>query len=667
MGRHTIRVGLPIIVIATLVVFGADPAVASSTVSLSATDLATCGGASTVTVSFQAQNPPPVEQVADIELLIDESGSISSIDFSRIKQSMFQFVSDAGVSAAGNHVGVTLFSSTARVIAPLLGDAATLQDDIGRIAQDPGATATQAGLALANQQLVAGGRPGVPRVIIIETDGQWNVQPNPAPTAAALVASGTEIFAVGVGAAISQPNLLDLTGGIASRVFQIDDFASLESAFEQALQRAIPAATDAVYSAGVAPGWQVTGTPQASDGTVVFDPSDNEIGWTDPVIDAPNGKTITISYALSHTGTTGGRVPLHSSAVLTWTDDQGAHSQDFSDAAVNVAGCNQPPVPNAGPDQTIELSGSHTTTVTLDGSASTDDGQLEPLSYSWAEGTTPLGTGSTLPVSLGLGTHTITLTVDDGQYTSSDDVQITVVDPSPPTITPTITGTLGTNGWYRSDVDVTWAVSDAESDITSAPCAGGSVTSDGTGTTFDCSATSAGGTSTATTGPINRDATNPTITYRGNADTYPLTSTVAITCTAADNLSGVSSSTCTDINGPAYAFGPGASSFSATATDNAGNTGSGSTRFTVTATPPELCDLAVQFMHESPRYQHRTQPDGPVPDAPCALANHLRPNPDGPAKVAFLRAYDHALDGLVTAGWLTASRAATLRDFAAAL
>ena len=37
----------------------------------------------------------------------------------------------------------------------------------------------------------------------------------------------------------------------------------------------------------------------------------------------------------------------------------------------------------------------------------------------------------------------------------------------PRSITPSVTGTLGNNGWYRSDVSVSWSVTDAESEITS--------------------------------------------------------------------------------------------------------------------------------------------------------------------------------------------------------
>ena len=47
---------------------------------------------------------------------------------------------------------------------------------------------------------------------------------------------------------------------------------------------------------------------------------------------------------------------------------------------------------------------------------------------------------------------------------------VTVVAPpdsTPPAITPNVSGTLGTNGWYVSDVTVSWSVVDNESAISS--------------------------------------------------------------------------------------------------------------------------------------------------------------------------------------------------------
>ncbi|HYZ12838.1 MAG TPA: PxKF domain-containing protein [Actinomycetota bacterium] len=119
-------------------------------------------------------------------------------------------------------------------------------------------------------------------------------------------------------------------------------------------------------------------------------------------------------------------------------------------------------------------------------------------------------------------------------------------DATPPVITHTITGTLGDNGWYRSDVTVTFSVSDPDSAITSrsVDCdATNSVTSDTTGVTFTCTATSTGGTSTDSV-TIKRDATAPTISGSAspaaNGDGWN-NSDVTVSYTCDDNLSGVAS------------------------------------------------------------------------------------------------------------------------------
>ena len=92
------------------------------------------------------------------------------------------------------------------------------------------------------------------------------------------------------------------------------------------------------------------------------------------------------------------------------------------------------PIADAGDDQTVECGGA-TTSVTLDGTGSTP-GTGTINSYSWAEGATSLGTGSTLMVSLAKGSHTITLTVTDtGGGSDTDDVVVNIVDTTPPVIT----------------------------------------------------------------------------------------------------------------------------------------------------------------------------------------------------------------------------------------
>jgi sugar lactone lactonase YvrE len=86
-------------------------------------------------------------------------------------------------------------------------------------------------------------------------------------------------------------------------------------------------------------------------------------------------------------------------------------------------GPNHVPVANAGPNQTIQSTGA-TTAVTLNGTASSEpDG--DPLFYAWSEGTTVLGQGATLNVSLPSGIHTITLAVTD-PFLASSTANVTV-------------------------------------------------------------------------------------------------------------------------------------------------------------------------------------------------------------------------------------------------
>jgi hypothetical protein len=94
---------------------------------------------------------------------------------------------------------------------------------------------------------------------------------------------------------------------------------------------------------------------------------------------------------------------------------------------------NNPPIADAGPDQTAECTSSSGASVTLDGTGSSDpDG--DPLDYSW-NGAFGTESGPTPTVTLPLGVNGVTLTVDDGNgATDSDDVEVNVVDTTAPTV-----------------------------------------------------------------------------------------------------------------------------------------------------------------------------------------------------------------------------------------
>jgi hypothetical protein len=86
-------------------------------------------------------------------------------------------------------------------------------------------------------------------------------------------------------------------------------------------------------------------------------------------------------------------------------------------------------------------------------------------------------------------------------------------DTTPPVITPIITGTQGTNGWYRSAVTVTWNVSDPGSGIGSqTSCDPFTQTADTPGTTLSCSAVNGAGLPNSASVTIKIDTTPPTVT-----------------------------------------------------------------------------------------------------------------------------------------------------------
>ena len=117
-------------------------------------------------------------------------------------------------------------------------------------------------------------------------------------------------------------------------------------------------------------------------------------------------------------------------------------------------------------------------------------------------------------------------------------------DTTPPVITPTVTG-ASSGGWYTSNVTVDWSVTDPESAITSAPCASSAVTTDTGGTTFTCSATSGGGTSTQSV-TIRRDTTPPVIvpTVSGTESNGWYTSNVTVSWSVSDSLSPLAANGC---------------------------------------------------------------------------------------------------------------------------
>jgi hypothetical protein len=125
------------------------------------------------------------------------------------------------------------------------------------------------------------------------------------------------------------------------------------------------------------------------------------------------------------------------------------------------------------------------------------------------------------------------------------EITVLVSDPTPPAISPQITGTVANNGWYRDTVEVDWGVSDPESGIASSTgCARTTVTGETAGLTLTCSATNTAGMSSSVPVTIKLDRTRPAIsgmpTGAGCSLWPPNHRLVKVaTVTATDALSGL--------------------------------------------------------------------------------------------------------------------------------
>jgi uncharacterized delta-60 repeat protein len=151
------------------------------------------------------------------------------------------------------------------------------------------------------------------------------------------------------------------------------------------------------------------------------------------------------------------------------------------------------------------------------------------------------------------------------------------LDTNAPSITPTITGTLGQNGWYTSNVSLSWAVADPESTVTAQTgCGSLSITADQQDTAYTCTATSAGGTNNVTV-HIKRDATLPTLSPAVTPNPVLINGSATASPNAQDAMSGIASATCA----PVVTSSVGSHTVTCTATDTAGNTATASTAYTV--------------------------------------------------------------------------------------
>jgi hypothetical protein len=166
------------------------------------------------------------------------------------------------------------------------------------------------------------------------------------------------------------------------------------------------------------------------------------------------------------------------------------------------------------------------------------------------------------------------------------------LDTTPPVIVPQISGTLGKNGWYRSNVTVRWSVSDPQSGIsTSTGCNTTTLAADTAGATLTCSAKNGAGLSASASATVKIDKTPPVTTANAvpdpNGKGWNNTS-VTVSFNGIDDLSGIDFCTA-----PTTFTKEGAGQVaSGVCFDNAGNVSAPATvTLSIDETPPVISGL----------------------------------------------------------------------------
>ena len=188
------------------------------------------------TTAGLAHHPPRVYAQAacattiDFMLVLDGSESIDPTEFEVMKTFAGNLVDHFTISPADAHAGIVQFASEGQGVIEigLSSDPGAIATAISTMTQIVGITDIQEGIALAQQELTASGRPDVPHVILVLTDGVHNEPGDPIAEAEAARSLSTEIFAIAVGPG---PDI-DQLNAIASdpdgeHVFSVGDFAAL--------------------------------------------------------------------------------------------------------------------------------------------------------------------------------------------------------------------------------------------------------------------------------------------------------------------------------------------------------------------------------------------------------------------------------------------------------
>lgn len=295
------------------------------------------GGAFRVTLRVTAA-PKSEAFPADIALVLDRSGSMRGAPMDALKAAARDFVDALAKGtdkvSGQNRIGVISFASTATEDAPLTQDVAALDAAIDAL---EGLGNTNTGYAFAAAETMLDGAGGQNRkMVILFTDGEPTIGPDPTPVAERLRSKGAEIYCIGFEG--SDGINIELLNAWASapageHVLIAPTAQQIEDAFGKIADDLVtPGATNIVIHELPAGEFTIESVdePTLGDAELL---AGGALRWTIPVLGADAQQTASLTFTLRDTGGATGPVKVNESVTLS---DDARERVVFPDPVIDI-------------------------------------------------------------------------------------------------------------------------------------------------------------------------------------------------------------------------------------------------------------------------------------------------------------------------------------------
>ena len=288
-----------------------------------------CGGSFQVKLSLTAA-PDIVSNPTDIVLILDRSGSMAGSALANLKNGAKAFIdiideatdgTQDGQIGSGSRIAVVSFASTATQDTQLITSVADLKAAVDVLTA--GGSTNHADAFTKASELLAAPSTNA-RVMVMFTDGETTVGPDPSPIAAAARAAGVIIYAIGLSGrgGVDVSALEDWASKPASSYVAITpDDAELEELFKDLARNiAKPGATDVVVTDTVSPCFRITSVAMPTKGTASLLDAET-VQWQIDELGVSQSEGAVLEFTVQHIGSCSGTVEVNES--ISYDDAEG--------------------------------------------------------------------------------------------------------------------------------------------------------------------------------------------------------------------------------------------------------------------------------------------------------------------------------------------------------